>query len=85
MPMMFQGIDFYKIECRAHISGCQTPGSTRGSPPFYITIGGGERRVQPGVLRPEMWAQNQYTVYINVAFLLCTVHLEIHFLRSIRI
>jgi hypothetical protein len=43
---------------RAHISGCQTPSSTRGSPPppFYITNLGGELRVKPGVCLPEMWA-----------------------------
>jgi hypothetical protein len=67
-----------------HISGRQTPGSTRGSPPFYITNVGGELRVKTGVWRPEMWAQ--YTVNLNLILkiyidtgiwftvLYCTVH-----------
>jgi hypothetical protein len=33
---------------RAQISGRQTPGLTRGSPPFYITNAGGEPRLNPG-------------------------------------
>jgi hypothetical protein len=48
---------------RAHISGRQTPGSTRGSPPFYITNVGGKLRVKRGVWRPEMWAQHFFASY----------------------
>jgi hypothetical protein len=52
---------------RAQISGRQTPGLTRGSPPL-LTNAGVEPRVKPGVWRPEMWAQ--YTLFTKT----CTVH-----------
>jgi hypothetical protein len=40
----------------AHISGRQTPGSTRGSPPLLYNKYRCEPQVKPGVWRPEVWA-----------------------------
>jgi hypothetical protein len=54
--------DFW--HCWAHVSGRQTPGLTRGSATFYLTNVGGEPRVNPGVLRSEMWAL-EYTTELG--------------------
>jgi hypothetical protein len=51
---------------RAQISGRQTPGWTRGSPPFYMTNAGGDPRVKPRVWRPEMWAQKKGCTTISL-------------------
>jgi hypothetical protein len=55
---------------RAHISGHQTPGSTRSSPPFYITNVGVNPGLKPGfgVLRcgpssGEICRRSYFTIY----------------------
>jgi hypothetical protein len=48
----------YPLRCmfhnRAHNSGRKTQGLTRVHPPHLLYKKGGEPRVKPGVLRPEM-------------------------------
>jgi hypothetical protein len=56
MSVLENSVIHIESAARAHISGRQTLGLTRGSPPNLLYKKGGEPRVEPGVWRPEMWA-----------------------------
>jgi hypothetical protein len=51
-------------------SGQQTTGSTRGSPPFYLTNLGHEPQVKPGDWRPVMWALENWVSTMDVVFII---------------
>jgi hypothetical protein len=53
-------IGFTLVRSWAHISGRQTPGLTRGSPPHLLYKRGvNPGLIKPGGWRPEMWALHQ--------------------------